>query len=219
MSVKIIINNMRLLIIYSGLSRASLRVWYAQPATACDATWNDLLLFLHCPAADYLAKHGRLSEVEARRKFWQILSAVEYCHNRNIVHRDLKAENLLLDGHMNIKIAGNAGTSRCETRRSVIQECRRWNRRSIGSAAVTAPLPVIQKCLNWSAEAICAELRSGQEVVPWDNRWLEDARDFATYRFKHKKMGKKTNKLDSWFDSPPQWPWDIFFVGIKDNGR
>ncbi|XP_054884977.1 serine/threonine-protein kinase SIK2 isoform X1 [Poeciliopsis prolifica] len=54
---------------------------------------------------DYLAKHGRLSELEARRKFWQILSAVEYCHTRNIVHRDLKAENLLLDGHMNIKIA------------------------------------------------------------------------------------------------------------------
>ncbi|XP_036380035.1 serine/threonine-protein kinase SIK2a [Megalops cyprinoides] len=54
---------------------------------------------------DYLASHGRLSEPEARRKFWQILSAVEYCHNHNIVHRDLKAENLLLDGHMNIKIA------------------------------------------------------------------------------------------------------------------
>ncbi|CAM5121470.1 unnamed protein product [Natator depressus] len=54
---------------------------------------------------DYLANHGRLSEPEARRKFWQILSAVEYCHSRKIVHRDLKAENLLLDNNMNIKIA------------------------------------------------------------------------------------------------------------------
>ncbi|KAK6469298.1 serine/threonine-protein kinase SIK2-like [Huso huso] len=54
---------------------------------------------------DYLATHGRLSEPEARRKFWQILCAVEYCHDHSIVHRDLKAENLLLDGHMNIKIA------------------------------------------------------------------------------------------------------------------
>lgn len=57
-------------------------------------------------STDYLANHGRLSESEARRKFWQILSAVEYCHSRKIVHRDLKAENLLLDNNMNIKIAG-----------------------------------------------------------------------------------------------------------------
>ncbi|KAK3530484.1 hypothetical protein QTP86_024394 [Hemibagrus guttatus] len=54
---------------------------------------------------DYLASNGRLSEEEARKKFWQILSAVEYCHRCHIVHRDLKAENLLLDSHMNIKLA------------------------------------------------------------------------------------------------------------------
>ncbi|XP_077985646.1 serine/threonine-protein kinase SIK2-like isoform X2 [Glandiceps talaboti] len=54
---------------------------------------------------DYLANHGRMNEKEARKKFWQILSAVEYCHNRHVVHRDLKAENLLLDANMNIKIA------------------------------------------------------------------------------------------------------------------
>lgn len=54
---------------------------------------------------DFIAKCGRMSEHAARMKFWQILSAVEYCHNRGIVHRDLKAENLLLDSNMNIKIA------------------------------------------------------------------------------------------------------------------
>lgn len=54
---------------------------------------------------DYIARHGRMTESGARRKFWQILSAVEYCHNRRVVHRDLKAENLLMDNGMNIKIA------------------------------------------------------------------------------------------------------------------
>lgn len=39
---------------------------------------------------DYIARYGKMSERAARQKFWQILSAVEYCHKRGIVHRDLK---------------------------------------------------------------------------------------------------------------------------------
>ncbi|KAJ3069489.1 MAP microtubule affinity-regulating kinase 1 [Podochytrium sp. JEL0797] len=53
---------------------------------------------------DYIVARGRLHEKEARRFFQQITSALEYCHQLNIVHRDLKAENLLLDENCNIKI-------------------------------------------------------------------------------------------------------------------
>ncbi|XP_061432783.1 serine/threonine-protein kinase SIK3-like [Lethenteron reissneri] len=54
---------------------------------------------------DHLVAHGRMAEKDARRKFKQIVAAVNFCHSRRVVHRDLKAENLLLDHNLNIKIA------------------------------------------------------------------------------------------------------------------
>lgn len=53
---------------------------------------------------DHLVANGRMKEEEAARVFAQTVSAVEYCHNKGVVHRDLKAENVLLDNDMNIKV-------------------------------------------------------------------------------------------------------------------
>ncbi|XP_013777026.2 5'-AMP-activated protein kinase catalytic subunit alpha-2-like [Limulus polyphemus] len=54
---------------------------------------------------DYIVKHGKLKESDARRFFQQIISGVDYCHRHMVVHRDLKPENLLLDSSLNVKIA------------------------------------------------------------------------------------------------------------------
>lgn len=50
---------------------------------------------------DYLGAHGRLSEDTARGVFRQLVSAVHYCHEKGVAHRDLKAKNVLLDARMN----------------------------------------------------------------------------------------------------------------------
>ncbi|CAG5125705.1 unnamed protein product, partial [Candidula unifasciata] len=42
---------------------------------------------------------------EARRFMQQIIAAVDFCHKQDIVHRDLKLSNILLDRYDNVKIA------------------------------------------------------------------------------------------------------------------
>jgi serine/threonine protein kinase len=60
---------------------------------------------------DYLAEKGRLGEDETKIMFGQLCLAVAYLHDRGIVHRDLKLENVLLDERCHVKL-GDFGFTR-----------------------------------------------------------------------------------------------------------
>lgn len=59
---------------------------------------GELFDFISAPSKPF-------SEQLARTYFVQLVNAIDYCHERGIVHRDLKLENLLLDHKFNLKIA------------------------------------------------------------------------------------------------------------------
>lgn len=66
-----------------------------------------LLVLEYAPGGelfDILYYTSALKEAVARTYFKQIISGLEACHNANVVHRDLKPQNLLLDAKYNIKI-------------------------------------------------------------------------------------------------------------------
>lgn len=54
---------------------------------------------------DYLVEKGRLSEEETRIIFGQLCLAIGYIHEKGVVHRDLKLENVLLDERCRVKLS------------------------------------------------------------------------------------------------------------------
>jgi len=84
----------------------------------------------------YIKRHGSQSNVDAKRLFGDICSGISYCHSIDIVHRDLKCENLLMTKDNRVKVADFGFARYCTdptTGRRVL------SRTYCGSAAYAAP--------------------------------------------------------------------------------
>jgi serine/threonine protein kinase len=61
------------------------------------------------------ALDGSFQTQVCRFFFKQLLQALEFCHSKNIAHRNLKLQNILLDNNFNIKIVDFALAGPCDT--------------------------------------------------------------------------------------------------------
>lgn len=112
--------------------------------------------------------HRYLKEKDAAKLFAQLVSAVWYIHQKKIVHRDLKLENLLLDRHRNVIVTDFGFANRFEHRSDDLMQT------SCGSPCYAAPELVISEGLYvgsavdiWSCGVILYAMLAG--YLPFDD--------------------------------------------------
>ena len=49
-------------------------------------------------------ENRRIDENECRKIYSQLIKAIGFCHQKNIIHRDIKLENVIVDDNFKLKL-------------------------------------------------------------------------------------------------------------------
>jgi serine/threonine protein kinase len=87
---------------------------------------NHLLMVMEFADKGDLLQHvkskGKLSEKEARHFFKHILYGLGHCHCRSVLHRDVKLDNILIDGESGVKICDFGVSKIIEKNMKIIEQ-------------------------------------------------------------------------------------------------
>ncbi|KAI6181861.1 Testis-specific serine/threonine-protein kinase 2 [Aphelenchoides besseyi] len=119
-----------------------------------------------------IQKRGRIDEIDGRFWFRQLIAGLEYLESMCIIHRDLKCENLLLDGYNNLKIC-DFGFARFLQPNQSSTSFYKLNNSFVILAYVA--LEILRRCTYhnnavdiWSAGIVLYVMLTG--VMPFDDR-------------------------------------------------
>ncbi|KAG2728120.1 hypothetical protein I3843_01G185600 [Carya illinoinensis] len=135
-----------------------------------------------------ISRRGKLSEPSARRYFQQLVSALHFCHQNGVAHRDVKPQNLLLDKDGNLKVSDFGLSALPEQLKNGLLHT------ACGTPAYTAPEVVRRRGYDgskadaWSCGVILFVLLAG--YLPFD-----DSSIVAMY----KKIHHRDYQFPAWF--------------------
>ncbi|XP_059291158.1 CBL-interacting serine/threonine-protein kinase 7-like [Lycium ferocissimum] len=128
-----------------------------------------------------LNRRGRFSDSTARFYFHQLVSALHFCHQNGVTHRDMKPQNILLDENNNLKISDFGLSALPEQQKNGLLHT------ACGTPAYTAPEVAYRKGYDgkkadsWSCGVILFAFLSGS--LPFDDGNIPDM-----YRAMHRRV-------------------------------
>ncbi|KAL4285300.1 hypothetical protein GQ457_16G029400 [Hibiscus cannabinus] len=138
-----------------------------------------------------LLRRGKLTETTARKYFTQLVSALHFCHQNGVAHRDLKPQNLLLDQNGILKVSDFGLSALPEHLNNGLLHT------ACGTPAYAAPEVVRGKGYDgpkadaWSCGVILFVLLAGK--LPFDDSNLVGM---------YKKIHRRKFEFPSWISKP-----------------
>ena len=200
-------------------------------------TWNDMpyLIMAYCSQGSLASKIGQLSEDQIWKLIHDVAAGLAYLHNKDVVHQDIKPDNILIDESGNYVITdfGISTRARSTLRKSVV-----GGTASGGTTAYMGPerfsrQPAPTKASDvWSFGAMVYEvvegnvpfgeigggLQKGGAEIPYITANISDALKFTIYKMLSKDTWDRptAEKLVAWSQAPQSIEIDYDLLTLEE---
>jgi len=154
----------------------------------------------------YIDEKGKPTVAIMKSFLWQLLNGIAFCHERRVLHRDLKPQNLLINKYKTeLKLAdfGLARSFGIPVRNKSHEVVTLWYRAPdvlMGSSKYSSSIDI------WSAGCIFAEMATGKPLFPGKNNNDQLLQIFKLLGTPNEKDWPTIKELPEYKDDLPKYP-------------